>query len=80
MNTKNTSSHIAHLAGETLADPDSSQTAKRLAASALSQAQPGHQTGAEMEEVAARVLQSDKYAQETKQLAATVLSQSVKER
>lgn len=79
-NSKQTSSRIATLAAETLQDSGASQTAKSLAASALSQAHTSRQTGAEMEGLASRVLQSDKYAETTKELAASVLSQSSKAR
>ena len=54
--------------------------AKSLAASALSQRSGDKQTGAQMEDKAARVLASDRYAKETKELAASVLSQSNKQR
>ena len=51
-----------------------------LAASALSQRSGDKQTGAQMEDKAARVLASDRYAKETKELAASVLSQANKQR
>jgi len=54
--------------------------AKSLAASALSQRSGDKQTGAQMEDKAARVLASDRYAKETKELAASVLSQANKQR
>jgi len=54
--------------------------AKSLAASALSQRSGDKQTGAKMEDKAARVLASDRYAKETKELAASVLSQANKQR
>lgn len=79
-NTKRTSVDVAKLAAETLQDPHASQIAKSLAGAALSQRVGSRQTGAEMEDVAARVLQSDRYAEETRQLAASVLAQSNKER
>jgi hypothetical protein len=77
-NMKQTSSRIGRLASETLQNKSSSQVAKSLAASALSQRNGDKQTGAVMEEKAARVLASDRYAKETKKLAASVLSQSNK--
>lgn len=58
----------------------SSQVARSLAASALSQRNGDKQTGAEMEGKAARVLTSDRYAKETRELAASVLSQANKQR
>ena len=58
----------------------SAQIAKSLAASALAQRGVGKQTGAEMEDKAARVLASDRYSDDTRQLAASVLAQANKER
>lgn len=78
--TKQTSTRIGKLAAETLQDSRSSQVAKSLAASALSQRSGEKQTGSKMEEVAARVLASDRYADGTKELAASVLSQANKQR
>ena len=80
INKKTTSNKVSSLAAKVLHDTDSSQIAKKLAASALSQANKGNQTGVEMENIAAKVLQSDKYSDETKQLAGSILSQSNKER
>lgn len=79
-NKKQTSNRVASLAAETLQNPDASNIARRLAGSALAQSGSAKQTGAEMENVASRVLQSNKYAAETKELAASVLSQALKER
>ena len=79
-NTKQTSAHIAKLAAETLQDNRASLIAKSLAASALAQRGGGKQTGAAMEDKAARVLASDHYADETRRLAASVLAQANKER
>lgn len=79
-NTKQTSTHVATLAAETLRNSDSSQIQRRLAGSALAQSGGSKQTGAEMESIASKVLRSDKYASETKELAASVLSQSNKSR
>ena len=79
-NTKQTSSRVGRLASETLQSSSSSQVAKSLAASALSQRNGEKQTGVKMEAKAARVLASDRYAKDTKELAASVLSQSNKER
>lgn len=79
-NLKQTSSKIASLASETLANKQASQVAKSLAASALSQRSSTKQTGAEMEALASKVLRSEKYADATRELAATVLSQANKER
>jgi hypothetical protein len=79
-NAKRTSSRIATLAAETLQDSSASQIGKSLAASALSQRKPGVQTGAAMEDKAARVLAHSKYSEETRELAASVLAQANKER
>lgn len=48
--------------------------------SVLSQRSASKQTGAAMEDIASRVLQSNKYSDETKSFAASVLSQSNVER
>ncbi|MBB5216638.1 hypothetical protein [Parapusillimonas granuli] len=79
-NTKQTSTRIGRLASETLQNSGSSQIAKSLAASALAQRSGDKQTGAKMEDVAARVLVSGHYANDTKELAASVLSQANKQR
>jgi hypothetical protein len=79
-NTKQTSTRIGRLASETLQRTSSSQVAKSLAASALSQRSGDRQTGAKLEDTAARVLASDRYAKDTKELAASVLSQANKQR
>ncbi|WNL16953.1 hypothetical protein [Aliarcobacter cryaerophilus] len=49
MNTKQTSDDIASLASKILRDKNSSQIAKSLAASAISQTNTNKQTSAEME-------------------------------
>lgn len=79
-NTKKTSSNVSSIASRTLKDKSASSTAKRLAASALSQSGTKNQTGADLEDLASKVLKSDKYSDDTKTLAASVLSQSNKER
>ena len=79
-NTKKTSKKVASLAAKTLNDPNASGIQKSLAGAALSQFGTGKQTGAEMEEKAARVLQSDKYATDTLALAGSVTSQANKKR
>jgi len=79
-NAKQSSPKVAHLAGQTLADPHASATAKALAGSVVAQAHTGKQTGKEMETKASQVLQSSKYSEETKALAGSVLSQSNKDR
>jgi endonuclease III len=79
-NTKQTSGRVASLASETLRNGNTSQTAKTLAASALSQRSTSRQTGSTTEDLASKVLASAKYAEETKILAASVLAQSNKDR
>ena len=79
-NTKQTSGRVASLASETLRSGSTSNVAKTLAASALSQRGIAKQTGSTTEDLAAKVLASPKYAQDTKVLAASVLSQSNRER
>jgi hypothetical protein len=79
-NRKGTSNKVASLAADTLFKPGSSQIARRLAGSALSQSNTNRQTGAEMEDLASRVLRSDRYSEKTKALAGSVLSQSNKKR
>ncbi|MCO4174450.1 hypothetical protein K8D10_22135 [Aeromonas veronii] len=79
-NRKTTSDKVATLAGQVLNDTTSSATARSLAASALSQARAGKQTGAEMETFASMVLQSSKFSETSKTLAASILAQANKER
>lgn len=80
MNKKVTSNQIASLASKILTNPNSSQIAKELAGSALSQMNKGNQTGSSMEEKASKVLHSSKYSEATKSLAGSILSQSNKKR
>lgn len=80
MNKKYTSAKVGTLASKTLQSNSSSQIAKQLAASALSQTHTSRQTGAKMESKASHVLQSDKYSDSTKTLAASVLAQANKQR
>lgn len=80
MNTEQASSRIGRLASETLHSSSSSQVAKSLAASELSQCSADKQTGAKLEDRAARALASSRYTKGTKELAASVLSQANKQR
>lgn len=80
MNSKKTSNTIASQASKTLRDPNSSEIAKKLAASALSQSNTNKQTGKELETEASNVLKSNKYSDDTKGLAASLVSQSNKQR
>ncbi|UAL42114.1 hypothetical protein K8B83_14635 [Shewanella inventionis] len=77
-NTKKTSSNVGSNAAKILQDDKSSQIAKKLAASALSQIDGNKQTSSEMETLASKVLTSAKYNEVTKELAASVLAQSKK--
>lgn len=79
-NQKVTSPKLASQAAATLRGNSASNIAKRLAASALSQAQRGNQTGKSMETTASKVLRSSKYSDDTKALAASLLSQANSER
>lgn len=79
-NSKVSSPKLTAQAAATLRDTSASSVAKSLAASVLSQAQRGNQTGKAMEATASKVLHSSKYSDDTKALAASVLSQSNKER
>ena len=79
-NRKQTSPGVASLASKVLQQSGASAVQKQLAASALSQKQPGKQTGTGMEDLASKVLDSPKYSDTTKILAGSVLSQSNRER
>ncbi len=79
-NPKKTSKKVASKAARELTDPNTSKIRKSLAGSALAQKGTGKQTGSEMEDIASRVLQSEKYSDDTKELAGSVLSQSNKKR
>ena len=75
-NSKVTSKRVSTIAAKILNSNSSSQTAKKLAGSALSQVQ----TGSQIEDLASKVLSSPKYSHETKIMAGSVLSQANKER
>ena len=76
--SKQSGPQVTTLAATTLANPNSSATAKALAGSVISQANTGKQSGAAMESKASMVLQSEKFSVDTKSLAGSVLSQSRK--
>lgn len=78
--TKQTSPSIASLASQLLADPNSSEIAKKLAGSALSQVDPTKQTGAELETLASKALQDGRVSETTQALAASILAQANKQR
>lgn len=75
-NSKVTSKRVSTIAAKILNSNSSSQTAKKLAGSALSQVQKGSQ----IEDLASKVLSGTKYSHETKIIAGSVLSQANKER
>lgn len=79
-NKKVSSAKIAAQAAKVLNNTNASSIQKRLAGSALSQANKGSQTGAQIETEASKVLRSSKYNDTTKSLAASVLSQANKAR
>ena len=62
INSKGTSGKVASLAADTVFKTGSSQIARKLAGSALSQSRTNSQTGAEMEGLASKVLRSDRYS------------------
>lgn len=80
MNPKRTSAKLASEAAKTMTDPQASAIQKSLAAGVLSQRDGSKQTGARMEDIASKELQSNKYAEKTKSFAASLVSQSNKER
>ena len=75
MNNKRSSAELASQAAKTLTNPQASNIQKSLAAGVLSQRAPEKQTGSQMEDIASRVLQSNKYADKTKSFADSLLSQ-----
>ena len=80
MNSKKSSNKLWTLASKTLTSKSSSQTAKKLAWSILSQVKTNNQTWKKNETLASKVLKSSKYSKITKKLAASALSQSNKKR
>lgn len=80
MNKKVSSEKLASEAARTLTDSQASAIQKSLAAGVLSQRDARKQTGSHMEDIASKVLQSNKYSDKTKSFAASILSQSNKER
>lgn len=75
-NSKQTSEAVATLAAETLRDRTPSRIAKQLAGAALSQSSTSRQTGAQMEALEGKVMQSEKYSDDTKTLPASVVAQA----
>ena len=79
-NTKQTSSHVASLAGKTLQSGSASALQRSLAGSALRQAGTSAQTGASMESRASGALDNARSSATTKTLAGSVVSQSNRKR
>lgn len=77
-NGKTTSESLVALATQVMQDPRASKIQKSLAASALSQRDPSHETSAETERKAAMVLSGKRYAEVTRTLAASVMDQACK--
>ncbi|MCV2532790.1 hypothetical protein NQH46_06675 [Enterobacter wuhouensis] len=79
-NDKQSSKDVAHLAAETLNNPNASAIQRSLAGSVLSQAGTKNQTGADMEAKASAALKNPRSSETTKTLAGSVVSQSNKKR
>ena len=75
-NKKQSSKAMGSLAAQVLQDKESSEIAKKLAGSVLSQTNTENQPSKEMETTASEILKSNKYNKLTKSLAASILSQS----
>lgn len=75
-NSKQTSSHVASVAGKAFGSSSASAVQKSLAGSALRQAGSPAQSGAQTESRAARALDNPNSAPVTKTLAGSVVSQS----
>ena len=80
MNKKMSSKSLASNAAKPLKCDSSSAIQKSLAASVLSQRNPGNVTGKKMESKASAVMRSNKYSEKTKSFAASLVSQSDQER
>ncbi len=79
-NTKQSSAKLANEAARALQDDKTSAIGKQLAASVLSQAATGKETGKAMEGVASKGLKSDHYSDQNKSFAASLVSQSNNDR
>lgn len=73
---KVSSKDLSSLASKILKDKNSSETAKKLAGSVLSQAKKEKVSSEDLSSLASHVLNSPKYSKTTKSLAASVLSQA----
>lgn len=79
-NSKQTSPHVASVAGKALGSSSSSAVQRSLAGSALRQAGSSAQTGTQTESRASRALDNPNSAPVTKTLAGSVVSQSNRRR
>ena len=75
-NKKQSSQKMGSLAAQVLKNTQSSETAKKMAGSVLSQTNTKNQPSKQMETKASDILKSKKYNELTKSLAASVLAQS----
>jgi hypothetical protein len=76
---KGTAPKIARLAAKVLDNPQSSKTARTVAASALTQSKaPGETTSARVATAASKILNDGRFSDDAKTLAASVLSQRKK--
>lgn len=76
---KGTGGKIAKIAARVLDNPASSEAAKKVAASALTQSKaPSERTSARVATVASRILQDNRFSDDAQTLAASVLSQRKK--
>ncbi len=80
VNTKQTSSRVASIAGSTLQSDSASAVQRSLAGSALRQAGTPAQTGARIESRASSALDNSRSAATTRTLAGSVVSQSNRKR
>lgn len=79
-NNKQSSAKLASQAAKALQNDNTSAIGKKLAASVLSQAAKGKETGKEMEAVASKVLNNDRYSDQNKSFAGSIVSQANKDR
>ena len=75
-NKKQSSAELASAAARALQNDNTSAIGRRLAASVLSQAAKGKETGKEMEAIASQVLQNSHYSEQNRSFAGSLVSQS----
>lgn len=79
MPKQGTGSPIAKAAARILDNPNSSQRARRVAGSALTQSKnPKERTSGPIASIAAEIMQDDRFGKDAKKVAASVLSQRKK--